>query len=38
VPDFSQSVTLTFVFGSIGAILALVGVGIFLVKKFKKEV
>jgi len=37
VIDFTQPVTLTFVFGSIGAIFALIGVGIFFVKKFKKE-
>ncbi len=35
MPDFSEPVSLTFVFGSIGAIFALIAVGIFFVKKFK---
>jgi len=37
MPDFSQPVTLTFVFGSIAAIFAVVAVGIFWVKQAKKK-
>ena len=35
MPNFSEPVTLTFVFGSIGAIFAVIALGIFLVKRFK---
>jgi flagellar biogenesis protein FliO len=35
VPNFSEPVTFTFIVASIAAIFVLVGIGIFLVKKFK---
>jgi flagellar biogenesis protein FliO len=38
MPDFNQPVTMTFIIGSIAMIFVLVGIGIFGVKKFKKEV
>jgi len=35
VPNFAEPVTITFIGVSIAAIFAVVGLGIFLVKKFK---
>jgi len=37
MPDFSQSVEMSFILKTIGAIFALVGVGIFLVKANKNK-
>jgi flagellar biogenesis protein FliO len=38
MPNFSEPVTMTFIVQSIAMIFVLVGIGIFAVKKFKKEV
>jgi len=37
MPDFSEPVSITFVVVSIAMIFVIVGIGIFAVKKFKKE-
>jgi flagellar biogenesis protein FliO len=37
VPNFSEPVPFVFILESIGAIFALIAVGIVLVKKFKKD-
>jgi flagellar biogenesis protein FliO len=38
VPNFSEPVTFTFIGVSIALIFAIVGLGIFAVQKFKKEI
>jgi len=38
MPNFGEPVTMTFIIGSIAMIFVVVAIGIFGVKKFKKEV
>ena len=38
MPNFSEPVTMTFIIQSIVMIFVFVGIGVFMVKKFKKEV